>query len=441
MTLAPFHPNVDRQLASRVFLVISLLAASAFGLLTISPGQASAAPEQGSFSMTLGTSKSGKALKRAGVKFSVVKPATQKRLKGKRFRITSTLKSSGKDTELKRLRGGIRFSKGKRKLVLRNLGLLVTSRPMKVLATVDGKPVTFFTTKTRANFEASTRTVAYKSSALKLTKRSARLIKSKLRVRRVPTGKVGYFKGSYQGAFEDPYFDLCGLPATSLTPATFPEAVDPPLLGDPVTTVGDSIEWGFKASFNGYVNGIGNIEVLDGASKLAYPGPPNAAAPPKAFAFVFQQGEYDANGAGFADDQAVLNGSGTVMYCNRAHGFRIAISDPTVVIDGASSRLIANVSTNISGDLKPSRRVHLADLDLSAATITEPEVGEVQWDFPEVRPTPQSPPTASAVTLSQDGSEALRLCEVSLPGAPPGCLYPPGTLLDELTVNAVFAQG
>ena len=85
----------------------------------------------------------------------------------------------------------------------------------------------------------------------------------------------------------------------------------------------------------------------------------------------------------------------------------------------------------------PEVRVHLADLDFSSAVITEPEAGKVRWNFP-VSPPPPAPATTSAVTLSQDGAEALRLCEVSVPGAPAGCLYPPGTLLDALTVTAAI---
>ncbi len=137
-----------------------------------------------------------------------------------------------------------------------------------------------------------------------------------------------------------------------------------------------------------------------------------------------------ATQAGTADDQAVLNGTGTVVYCNQAHGFRINIANPTVVIDGASSRIIADVNTNISGDLTPSQRVHLADLDVPSVTIDEQRASaEVTW------------PAISSDAFANDGSDALRLCEVSVPGAPPGCLYPPGTTLDALTVTANFAEG
>lgn len=436
MTLTPFRPTFVSLTGSRAALAIGLLAATFFVLLATSPNQASAAPAEGSASMTLGSDKSGKALKRAGVKFSAVRPATQKRLKGKRVKVTSDIKPNSDGNSTRNLRGGIKFSKGKRKVVLRNLGIVVNSNPMKIMALAGGKPVKAFTIKAKPSIDESTGTETYNSSALKLTKRSAKMIKSKLRVKRVPAGKVGVFQGSYQEAFEDPYLDLCNLPATSLTAATFPEAVEPPALTDPVTTVGEPITWGIRAGLNGYVNGFGGIQGLDGATVNRIPfAPPQV--PPTGFTFTHEAGEYDGNGPGTADDQAVLNGAGSVMYCNEPHGFRVNIANPTVVIDGASSRIIADVSTNISGDLKRAKRVHLADLDLAAASIDDSVPGEVKWDFPDA----EGPPATSSVTLSEVGSEALRLCEVNVPGAPPGCLYPPGTLLDELTVTANFAVG
>ncbi len=441
MPLVRSSTESDRRSGSLATFALSLLAVGTLGLLAFASGATAAVPEQASFSMTIGTGKSGKLLKKSGVRFSAVKPSEQKRLSGKRVRITSTLKATADDGEVARLRGGIKFTEGKRKLVFRQLEVRFITDPMQIRGTANGKSIKLFTTKVDADVDPAVRSVEYNPSALKLSKRSAKMIKSKLRLKKLAAAKAGTLSdGFYVGEIEDPYLDLCGIPATSYSKPTVPPAVDPPVLANSVSTVGEPLEWGFKTSFNGYVNGIGNIGVLDGATKIPFPGPPNPAAPPWKFGFVFEPGEYKANEPGTGDDQAVLNGSGSVMYCNEAHGFRIVIANPTVVIDGASSRVIADVNTNISGDLMPASRVHLADLDLSEATITEVQPGEVRWTFP-VTQVPPAPATASAVTLSQDGSDALRLCEVSVPGAPPGCLYPPGTLLDALTVTAVSALG
>ncbi len=422
MPLASNRTENDRRTRPLVSFALSILAVAALGLVALAPGASAAVPEQASFSMTLGTGKSGKLMKKSGVKFGAIKPSQQKRLSGKRVRITSDLKASRLDGEVLGLAGGIKFSKGKRKLAFRQVEVRVTTDPMQIWGTTRGKSIKLFTTKANADVDPAFRSVKYNPSALKLSKRSAKMIKSKLRLKKLPAAKAGTLSnGFYMGAIEDPYLDLCGLSATSISSSTVPVAADPPAFANALTAVGEPITWGFKASFNGYVNAIGSIQGLDGATVNRNPfAPPQV--PPADFTFAFDSGEYAAN------DQAVLNGTGNVMYCNQAHGFRINIANPTVVIDGASSRIIADVNTNISGDLTPPQRVHLADLDLAGATIDDSVPGEVTWqDMP--------------ATLSQTGSEALRLCEVSVPGAPAGCLYPPGTPLDALTVTANFAVG
>ncbi len=122
----------------------------------------------------------------------------------------------------------------------------------------------------------------------------------------------------------------------------------------------------------------------------------------------------------------MINGTGTVVYCNEPHGFRIAISNPTVVIDGANSRIIADLDTNITGEWTPTRRVDFMTLDLSGVTPASPEAGTVRW--PDV-------PTE----LSETGAAALRFCDIPItPDAPPSCLYPAGTAFDPITVTATI---
>ena len=441
LNLAPM--NARRPIGVKTMRLFFGLAALAAVLVTTPLSSATAAGPQGSAKFKFSYGAAGKSLNNQGAKISPLAQTKSKYMKGPRLNVTSKVDTvsvrsvSNVEMAKVRLRGGVRISKGKRSVRIGGLVLKANPGDVKINAKVKGKIRTAFVAKGSNAIDADLGTLKVGWTKLKLSPGVARLIKQRLNLKRLPAGQIGSFSATAQEAFEDPYLDLCGLPATSLSLATFPEAVGPPVLGDPVTTVGEPITWGIKEGLNGYVNVFGSIQGLDGATvNRIFMAPPQV--PPTGFTFVPQQGEYDSNGAGTADDQAVLNGSGSVMYCNQAHGFRINISNPTVVIDGGSSRLIADVNTNISGDLMPTKRVHLADLDLSEAIITEPQAGEVQWEFPadQLADTP-----TSAVTLSQDGSEALRLCEVSLPGAPPGCLYPPGTLLDELTVNAVFAQG
>ena len=319
MPLTCSRTEINRMTRPLVSLVLGMLAVATLGLIAFSPGVSAAVPEQASFSMTLGTGKSGKALKKAGVKFAAIKPSQQKRLSGKRVRITSDLKASRLDGEILGLAGGIKFSKGKRKLAFGQVEVRVTTDPMQIWGTTKGKSIKLFTTQADADVDSAARSVKYNPSALKLSKRSSKMIRSKLRLKKLPAAKAGSLNnGFYMAQIEDPYLDLCGLPATSFSQSAVSPAVDPQAPANATNTVGDPISWGFKTSFNFYVNAIGSIQVLDGATEIPFPGPPDPTLPPGAFGFVFEQGEYAANGPGTADDQAVLNGSGSVMYCRPA---------------------------------------------------------------------------------------------------------------------------
>ena len=429
----------DARLPVRVSVApaLVLLAALAALFFALPTGSASAVGPEGVAKFKFSYGKAGKALNRQGVRLSPVAASAFKSKKNRRLDLSLEAKAvsvgTGPVAKVK-LKGALKLSKGRRSVRIKNFALKADPDDIRINAKVGGKVRTVFATRGSQMIDPSVGSLVSKWSGLRLSKGMARTLKKRLKLKRVPAAKVGSFSARAQAAFEDPYLEQCGLAASSISAPTAPEAGDPLPLGG-VATSGDPIAWGFKTSFNGYVNGIGKIEVLDGVTKS---GPPFPGAPPTSFGFIFEAGEYAANGAGAADDQAVLNGSGRVVYCNVAHGFRITISDPSVVIDGSDSRIIATVNTNISGDLMPDRRVHLADLDFTDVEIDDSAPGAVEWTFPDVRPSPQASPTDSAVTLSQDGSEALRLCEVSAPGSPPGCLYPPGTLLNALTVRAVF---
>ena len=397
--------------AATVF-ILAVLAFAGFA------GHAAAVGPSGSFSLTLSYGNAGQALKRAGVSVSAVAPSTQTKLSGRRVKVNSALSAISAASEFS-LRGGLRFSKGKRSIVLRQMTLLTDSG--RITASVAGKRIAFFLVDANPQVNETAGTLKIIADKLRLTAGSAKLIKSKLRVDRIPATQVGGFAADVTFAFEDPYFAQCGLAALSRSVGTVPEAGPvPDLTGTGLAVGAPGITWGFKSSFNGYINGIGLIVGLDGTTVNRVPmAPPQV--PPTGFTFPNAQGAYQVNGPGNADDRAYLNGTGGVMYCNAAHGFRIVISNPTVVIDGGSSRLIADIDTNISGDWMPTQRVDLADLAVGSAVVTG-TAPNVTW-------------ATIPATLSQTGADALRLCEVNVPGAPPGCLYPAGTVLSSLTVS------
>lgn len=402
--------------------ITPLVAATLFALallgFTSLTGQAAAVAPSGSASTTLGYGSAGQALKRAGVSVSAVAPSTQTKLSGRRVKVNSALSAISGASEFS-FRGGLRLSKGKRSIVLRQV--TANTAWSRITATVAGKRIAFFLVDANPQVNETAGTLKITGGKLRLTAGSAKLIKSKLRVKRLPAARVGGLAADVTFAFEDPYLTQCGLAATSRTVGTVPDAGPVPDLTSTGFAVGaPGITWGFKSSFNGYVNGIGLIAGLDGATVNRVPMTP-PQVPPTGFTFPNAQGAYQVNGSGTADDRAYLNGSGGVMYCNQAHGFRIVISNPTVVIDGESSRLIADVDTNISGDWMPTQRVDFASLAVGSAVVTGTAPNFTWATIP--------------ATLSQTGADALRLCEVNVPGAPPGCLYPAGTVLNSLTVS------
>lgn len=192
-----------------------------------------------------------------------------------------------------------------------------------------------------------------------------------------------------------------------------------PTLSNPTATSSPAnLNWGFKASFRGYVYGTMTaagepdkaLQALDGASRAFPPFDPT-----RGFSFPVSDGQYSSNGPGVGDDQAVIPGTGTALICNAEHSFWASISDPTVVIDGENSRIVATISQNINGNgmfgergpWQTPQRVDLADLDLAAVTPVEGASGVTYTDIP--------------VSLSSD--------------AAPFATYPAGTALDPISVT------
>jgi hypothetical protein len=266
------------------------------------------------------------------------------------------------------------------------------------------------------------------SARLSLSGAAARLVRGRLGIKRLVPGPFGTLSVSARRSESvpvvDPFLEQCGLAATSKRTSPVPLASPLPVLTNPESVDGPSVNWSVKAGLNGYINGSGAIFGLDGATVNRVPNAP-PQVPPTGFTFPFVAGQHASNDAGLIDDQAVVNGSGTVLYCNQPHGFRVAISNPTVVIDGANSRIIADLDTNIAGEWTPTRRVDFATLDLSEVTPVSSEPGTVTWAEVPTR-------------LSQTGADALRFCDIPpVPGLPGGgCLYPAGKDFDPITVVA-----
>jgi len=414
----------------------TLVLAFAAVVLLLSPGGAQAATKVGGkATLTLGTGKAGKALKKQRVKLKRVAPA---KLKGKK--LTAAVRSVSTGPVKVGLKGGFTFRRGKRSAPARGLVVAASGKSISVNAKLAGKKLKLFKGAGKVAWTAEGDTkVTIKKGSLKLTAAAAKTLKKKLKLKKARAGAFGKLAltatkttrtpvdpcvadpnaEGCQPGLQDPYLAQCGLEATSKVAGTLtPAAPLPNMTGAKALAGSPDIAWGFKDSFRGYVNFVaaGSLHALDGASR-------DGMGPVAGFKFPVNDGGYKANDpADATDDQAVVNGTGTSVYCATGHGFRIVISDPTVVIDGANSRLVADVDLNMTGVWTPTQRVDLAELDLSETTPFYNRSGsEVTWD-------------RVPASLTADGRKAF--CRPAEGDLPEQCLYEEGEPLDPVTVTA-----
>lgn len=402
---------------------LTVVASAALLFFGLSAGSANAADvTTGSATFNLTSGKAGKV--------SAISPAkVVKRFGKKGAKVTSKVAgSSFASNPTARIPGGIRFSNGKRKVALTGLSLTVYAKRAVVSGKVAGRKLNLMTASGNATIDSENTWANVSGANLSLTDAAASQVRKSLKLKKAPKGKLGSFSlyvkltsdpvdpcvedPDAEGCtLVDPYFDLCGVPAASKVDNAWTDAAAIPTLTGPLaTSEPTAIQWGFKSSFRDYVAfapPAGSLQALDGASKLS-------PAPNSGFSFPVDAGQYAANLPGDnTDDQAVIDGSGTALFCKSGHGFWLAISDPTIVIDGEDSRIVATVSENLNGGAEPAgpwktaQRIDLAELDLSGVTpIYNKSGSEVTWS---------NIPVTSLVTLANN-------------------IYPAGTALDPITV-------
>lgn len=210
----------------------------------------------------------------------------------------------------------------------------------------------------------------------------------------------------------DPYASTCAVPggedpSFGTPPADGNAPAADPVLDDPQSVTGGTADWGFRTSFRNYVTGTqdpgsaGSITVLDGAVD-------NAGI------FRFSgDGQYVRH-QNADDDQLVLSAKGTVVFCKAGHGFHAVLKDPKVVIDGANSRIVAEIGLNRAGTWGGFRKADIAKLDIGSVQPTYSADGKTAtW-------------TAVPAKLTADGA--------AISG-----LYPENAVLDPITVSAPVA--
>ncbi len=423
----------------------TLVLALAAAVLFLGPGIAQAKTTvSGKATFTLGAGKAGKALKKQGVKIKRVAPAKVKGLSGKRFRVVAPVGNVSTGPAKSPLKGGFSFRKGKRSVAVHGLVVTASKKALKVTGKLGGKKVNLFKGSGKlTTTSGNTTTFKLKNGKVKLTPAAAKVLRKRLKLKRVPAAAYGKLvlnakktttpvkppvdpcvadpnaEGCQPALPEDPYLAQCGVPATSQVAGTLTPAAPLPVLTNP-KPLSDSpdLAWGFKESFRSYVNfgAGGSLHALDGATR-------DGMGPLAGFKFSVADGQYAANDpVDMTDDQAIINGKGTSVYCATGHEFRIVIKDPTIVIDGENSRIVADVDTNMTGVWTPAQRVDLATLDLEGITPFYNRNGtEVNWG--EI-----------STKLTSLGRDVF--CRPSTePGIPETCLYDAGEELDPVNVK------
>jgi Htaa len=239
-----------------------------------------------------------------------------------------------------------------------------------------------------------------------------------------------------------PFNAACTLasPATSSEwPAPPAAPVATPTLSSPSSVSSGSIGWGVRNSLRNTVQTAPGVFNLSGGATRSDGA--DMSGPGKFFTWPGTSGEYEAGSPG----KLVLRGTGSVGLCNTTHGFGTVLSNPTLVIDGAKSRLTMDVSTRLGTSWTSGRVdiVSLAVAGVEVSTTPGPGAGEetVTWTFPD--PGADNAPGGgddntdsanSTVKLAMPGTSGLWLLGA---GSPASAYKTTGTGLNKVTVSIV----
>ncbi len=416
------HPPVLR----RGLQALVALAVAAVAMAALAAG-ASAAPATGEVVLTL---KQGakSSLLREGVK------ASPRSGKGKTQ--TVKLKVADLDKSSRTVKSGTTLTlraKGK-SVKLRGVELKAGAKSTALSAQQGGKRQVFF--RIQGNLQESATTLSAKGP-LALTGAGATALRKALGLEGISSGRIGSgnFSASvppapapapappappakgpeepqpvpYPYSAQCPIAPVSGNPGFGKAPGQVASILPEPTFSpDAYPVTGTALDWGFKQGFRNYVLNVktGSLVPMEGVTE-SNPGAMGALG--AYFGFPAAAGDYEEGVPGdYSDDKLVVEGTGTVVFCKTVHGFSVVLKDPTLTIDGANSRITADVGANMNGVWYPLQRADIATLDL---TGIEPEEvgGELVWnDIP--------------AELTEDGATATGL-------------YPAGTELDPITAK------
>ena len=391
------------------------LIALAVGPLS-APAASAEEPPRGATTVLLGAGRSADALGGAGVKISGAGAAVTTSASRGRVWVETPVTDVSVTAErsVVSLAGSLVFSKGAKRITAGRLSVVVRGTDTTVRGQLGGSVISIFTVKGPAEVDQQVGTVEFTGSGTRLTPGAAHVLAKRFRIAKLPAARMGSSWTYAQAAFEDPYGELCSLPATSKTAGDLPEAKLSPEIANPTTAAGQAISWGFRDQFRSYLHflpgGQGVMQGFEGGSVNAGTTPPFV---PTGFTWTFDSGQFNASSTAVATDQAVLSGSGTIVLCHKTQ-FRVSLSNPSIVIDGLKAQLVFDVDTNVLGNWIPTQRIALADLITSEGTRTQ-DANSITW-------------TNVPVSLTEAGSDSLRLAQFS-----PTFRYQAGQLLKAIT--------
>jgi hypothetical protein len=349
---------VPRRPRARL-LPATLVVAAGLAAGTVSTASAATAADYGAGSLTLTAGSKG--LKGQGVRWSASSPV--KTLSG-RSRVVLPVESGAvTSTATLGLKGTVRLTKGSRKVTLSGLQVRLGGTSSRVTGEVNGgkrRTIGRLTAPAkRIKLDRTAATATASDARLTLSASTAKLVRSRLKLRHVPRRGVATL--AVTGHVKD-------APAPSSCTAAYCATglgSEPPVAKRPSGAVdvrSATISWRPLDSWIRYVATGEGTAVSGGATngpREVLPGSSSSFV--YSFGFPFKSGWYDRS-----SDTAAATFRGKVGFRFKAHTIDMSAADPEVEINGSKSRVIFRMDGKDGTALGGTRGV-LIDLDLSKA--------------------------------------------------------------------------
>lgn len=342
--------------------ILSIAAVVAVGLAGGVASPATAA-DYGAGSLTL--TNGAKGLKGQGVRWSGSSPV--KLLSGRSRAVLPVSSGTVTSKATLGLAGTVRLTAGKRRVTLGKLQVRLGKASTLTGELNGGKRRTIGRLSVppgQLKLDRDAATASVKNARLTLTASTAKSVRSRLQLRRTPTGRVatlaitGHVKDAPAASNCSSSSAYCG---TGL-------GAEPPVLARPAGAVDirtATISWRPLASWIRYVNSGNGTSTSGGATngpREVLPGSSTAFV--YSFGFPFKSGWFDP-----ATGTAGTLFRGTVGFRFKAHTIDMTAADPEVEINGSASRMIFRMDGKDGTQLGNTRGV-LVKLDLAKAAST-----------------------------------------------------------------------